>query len=381
MMVTLLLFAYCTGVFSSRRMQAHCVTDAAFRVIVADDIPNFRTISDFRKIHLTALSKLSLQALKLCQAAGLVKVGAFALDGSKVKANASRHKAMSYDRMCEQEERLRQEIMDLLTRAQTADDADDQQHGPDRSGDDLPQRESRRQKIQAAKAALEEQARIKAQTLADELPAKGQTPKFDPADAKPDAKAQRNFTDPESKIIKTSNKGWDQCGNAQVVTTEEQIIVACDVTNQGCYVQQLEPLLMRTVTYLTALDLTLKDSGATLLADAGYYSESNTQAALAAHFDPYIATQRLKHSKQLPEATDHVDALTPKQRMARKRRAKRGRETYSKRKWMVEPVFGQIKACRGFRQFLLRGLQQMQGEWSLLCLTRNLLKLFRGQPA
>ena len=387
MMVTLLLFAYCTGVFSSRRMQAHCVTDAAFRVIVADDIPNFRTISDFRKIHLTALSKLFLQALKLCQAAGLVKVGAFALDGSKVKANASRHKAMSYDRMCEQEERLRQEIKDLLTRAQTADDADDQQHGPDRSGDDLPQelarRESRLRKIQAAKAALEEQARIKAQAEADKLQAKGQTPNFDPAAAKPDAKAQRNFTDPESKIMKTSNKGWDQCGNAQVVTTENQIIVACDVTNQGSDVQQLEPLLVRTVTHLTALNLTLKDSGATLLADAGYYSESNTQAALAAHFDPYIATQRLKHGEQLPEATDDVDdaALTPKQSMARKLRTKRGRETYSKRKWMVEPVFGQIKACRGFRQFLLRGLQQMQGEWSLLCLTHNLLKLFRAQPA
>ncbi len=247
----------------------------------------------------------------------------------------------------------------------------------------MARRESRLQKIQAAKAALEEQARIKAQAEADELQAKGQTPNFDPAAAKPDPKSQRNFTDPESKIMKTSSKGWDQCGNAQVVTTEEQIIVACDVTNQGSDVQQLEPLLVRTVTNLTALDLTLKDSGATLLADAGYYSESNTQATVAAHFDPYIATQRLKHSEQLPEATDDVDdaALTPKQRMARTLRTKRGRETYSKRKWMVEPVFGQIKACRGFRQFLLRGLQQMQGEWSLLCLTHNLLKLFRAQPA
>lgn len=393
MMVTLLLFAYCTGVFSSRKIQARCVTDAAFRVIVADDIPNFRTISDFRKIHLAALSKLFLQALQLCQAAGLVKLGAFALDGSKVKANASRHKAMSYERMCEHETRLKQEIAELLQRAQATDDSEDQQHGTDRSGDELPaelaRRESRLKKIQAAKLALEEQARQVAQERADALVAAGKVPDFAVSEALPDPKAQRNFTDPESKIMKTSNKGWDQCGNAQIVTTEDQIIVACDVTNQANDVQQVEPMLAQTVENLATLGVTLPTVASPtierpeLLADAGYYSEANTLTATTAGFDPYLATQRLRHGEQLTDTTDSLDEskLTPKQRMARKLRTKKGRETYSKRKWMVEPVFGQTKACRGFRQFLMRGLEKMQGEWALVCLTHNLLKLFRAQPA
>lgn len=385
MMLTLLLYAYCTGVYSSRKIMARCQSDAAFRVIVGNDIPDFRTISDFRRIHLPVMNMLFVEVLRLCAEAGLMKVGRLALDGTKVKANASRHKAMSYDRMVQEEERLQKEIAELLEQAQQADEAEDKQHGKDGSGQEIPaelaRRESRLKKIQEAKAALEEQAKAKAKAHKEKLAAEGKTPRKDPEEAVPKDKDQRNFTDPESKIMKTSNKGFDQCGNAQAVANEQQIILAADVTNQTNDVQQVAPMLEQTQENLDAAGVEEKPKE--FLADAGYFSEENVKTVESSGMDPFIATQRLKHNETIPDAPKGriPKHLSVKQRMARKQRTKKGRETYSKRKWMIEPVFGQIKACRLFRNFSLRGLQQMQGEWTFVCLTHNLLKLASAAPA
>lgn len=395
MMLSLLFYAYSKGILSSRQIMKHCETNADFRVIVGDDIPNFRTISDFRKIHIESFTALFEEVLRLCREAGLGKLGLLTIDGTKIKANASRHKAMSYDRMAEEEQRLQAEIADLLAQAAAADDAEDRDLGADERGDELPselrRRESRLQKIQEAKRRLEERARAEAQAKAEALTAEGKQPTFDPTQAVPEPKAQINFTDPESRIMKTSNKGWDQCGNAQAIVSEDQLILACDVTNQANDVQQVVPLLEKLEENLQATGTSLATSPAAptvkpaFLGDAGYYSESNTRALEDAGLDPFLATQRLKHNERLPETEDDEGGddshLTAKQKMAKKVRSKRGRETYSRRKAIVEPVFGQIKGARGIRQFSMRGMKKMQGEWALICLTHNLLKLFRAQPA
>jgi transposase len=384
MMVTLLLYAYCSGVFSSRKIQGRCGVDVAFRVVVGEDIPDFRTISDFRKDNLAHMQSLFVQTLQVCAEAGLVKLGRVALDGAKVKANASRHKAMSYDRMKQDEQRLQQEIAELMAQATAADEADDEQFG-DRHGDELPdelaRRKSRLAKIREAREALEEAARQKAKDHVAKMEVEGRHHRTTPEDAVPHDKDQRNFTDPESKIMKTSNKGFDQCGNAQIVTTEDQVILAADVTNQANDVRQVQPMVEQLQSNVAAAELDGKVKE--FIADAGYFSAANTDAVTNAGMDPFIATQRLKHSEKIPECSKGRTPgdLTPKQLMARKLRTKKGRETYRKRKWMVEPVFGQIKACRGFRQFLLRSLKKMQGEWTLICLTHNLLKAFKAQPA
>jgi transposase len=391
MMVTLLLYSYCVGVYSSRRIQKHCERDAAYRVIVGNDVPNFRTISDFRKLHLVELQGLFVQVLKLCAEAGLVKVGLVSLDGTKVKANASRHKAMSYEYMQKEEERLRKEVTELLEKAQSADDTEDALHGPGARGDELPEelarRETRLAKIQEAKRALEEQARAAAEAeeerrLAEEEARRqsGESPRpRKPVDPTPDGKAQRNFTDPETKIMKVSNKGFDQCGNAQAVANEEQIILAADVTAAANDKQQVEPMVGQAQENLQAAGVE-KKIGA-LAADSGYYSEGNVSYLEDEEIDPYVATERLKHNEKMSSAPQGriPKDLTPQQRMARKLRTKKGLETYAKRKGMIEPIFGQIKQVRGFRQFLLRGLEKIRAEWRLICLTHNLLKLFGGQ--
>ena len=384
MMVTLLLYAYCSGVFSSRKIQSRCGVDVAFRVIVGEDIPDFRTISDFRKNNLEHMESLFVQTLMVCAQAGLVKLGRVALDGAKVKANASRHKAMSYDRMKEEEARLQQEIAELMAKADAADADDDGQFG-DRHGDELPdelaRRQSRLEKIRTAREALEAAATQKAEDHVAKMEAEGRNHRTDPEKAVPDDKAQRNFTDPESKIMKTSNKGFDQCGNAQAVATESQIIVAADVTDQANDVRQVEPMIEQMQSNIDAAQLNGRVKE--FIADAGYFSEDNVSAIESVGMNPFIATQRLKHNEQIPDSAKGrvPEHLSPKQRMARKLHTKKGRETYRKRKWMIEPVFGQIKACRGFRQFSLRGLKKMQGEWKLICLTHNLLKAFRANPA
>ena len=391
MMVTLLLYSYCVGVYSSRRIQRQCERDAAYRVIVGDDVPNFRTISDFRKLHLTELEGLFVEVLKLCAAAGLVKVGLVSLDGAKVKANASRHKAMSYEYMQKQEQRLHKEIAELLGKAKSVDEAEDALHGPDKRGDELPaelaRRETRLARIQEAKKVLETQAleaaraeEARRDSKDEERRAAGETPrKRKPVDTAPKPKAQYNFTDPESKIMKVSNRGFDQCGNAQAVANEAQIIIAADVTPQANDKQQVVPMVEQSQENLEAAGV--QDKIGAFDADTGYFSAGNVSYLVEEKIDPYIATERLKHHEKIPlvpKGRPPKD-LTAKQRMARKLRTKKGRETYAKRKGMIEPVFGQIKQARGFRQFLLRGMDKMRGEWRLVCMTHNLLKLFRSQ--
>jgi len=404
MMCMLLLYSYCYGAFSSRRIQARCERDAGYRVIVGTDIPDFRTISDFRKIHLKALSGLFLQVLALCREAGLVKLGHVALDGTKIKANASRHKAMSYDRMKQDEQRLQKEIDALLEQAEQVDREEDSKFG-NRRGDELPaelaRRESRLKKIRQAKAALEERARAKSQEeKARKAPPKGssgQPPESsagEPASAEPqgkstpvvpDDKAQYNFTDPTSSIMKANNKGWDQCGNAQaVVDGENQIILAGDVTNQANDKRQVQPMMGQAIENIEATQSPEEEAaiGAASM-DSGYFSEENIGWLEEHEIDGYVATERIKHNERVPEAPRGRPPadLTAKEKMARKRRTKKGRATYARRKSIVEPVFGQIKRCRGFVQFLLRGMEKMRGEWSLVCLTHNLLKLFRARLA
>jgi transposase len=391
MMVALLLYSYCRGVFSSRKIMQACQERISFKVIVGDDIPDFRTISDFRKLHLTELKGLFVQVLRLCQEAGLVKLGHIALDGTKIKANASRHKAMSYGRMLKEEERLTQEITELLEKAEAVDRQEDAEYGKDRRGDELPEelgrRQSRLQRIQEAKKALE----AKAKAAADEIQQQREQ-----EDAGKDKNSQRgrkhkavlevpadnkqyNFTDPESHIMKANNKGWDQCGNAQAaVDGQNQIITACDVTDQSNDKQQFEPMLAQAQENV-GRDKEIKSASA----DSGYFSESNVQFAEAMKIDVYIATGRIKHNDVIPEAPRGrpPKGLTVEEKMVRKLHTKKGREIYSKRKSIVEPVFGQIKRVRGFIQFSLRGLVKMRGEWAIVCLTHNLLKLFRAQYA
>jgi transposase len=383
MMVALLLYCYATGTRSSRKIMRRCHVDVACRVIVGDDIPDFRTISDFRKIHLARLETLFVEVLKLCALAGLARVGTIALDGTKVKANASRHKAMSYDRMKSEAIRLKEEIAKLLAEAAATDKAEDLEHGPDRHGDELPDELARRQgrlaKIRQAKKLLEERARAEAAEEAARRQAEGKSPPATlPAEAVPGRKDQINFTDPESRIMKASNKGWDQCGNAQAVTNEHQIILAADVTDQANDVRQTVPMVDQARANLDAAGVT--DAIKAALGDAGYYSETNAADLKQRGIEPYLATERLKHHEKIaaaPRGRIPKD-LSAKRRMARKLRTKVGREMYAKRKGMIEPIFGQLKQVLGFRQFSMRGLLSMRGEWRLMATVHNLLKLWRN---
>jgi transposase len=369
MMVTVLLYAYCTGIYSSRKIAARLEDSVAFRYLAAENQPDFRTISDFRKRHSAALAGLFTQVLRVCRQAGLVKLGRVAIDGTRMKANASKHKAMSYGRMQEKEAALEQEIAELLRRAEQVDRDEDAQHGPDRRGDELPaelaRRESRRQKIGEAKAALEAEAREHAIRAGK-----------DPTQASPSPKAQRNFTDPESKIQKTAD-GFIQGYNAQAaVDATAQVIVAHDVTPMAADVGHLLPLV-------TAIGRTLRQRPRQVLADAGYCSEENLLTLAEKGIAPYIATGRQKHTEgQAPALRGRPPAnLTRRDRMARTLRTMQGRAVYACRKAIVEPVFGQIKQARGFRQFLRRGQRAVQHEWALICTAHNLLKLHRAVRA
>jgi transposase len=363
MMVAVLLYAYATGTYSSRKIARRLVEDVAMRFLAAGNQPDFRTLSDFRKRHGTALGALFTQVLRLCRRAGLVKLGQVAIDGTRVKANASKHKAMSYGRMTEQEAALQAEIAELLRRAEQADRDEDARYGADRRGDELPaelaRRESRLRKIQEAKAALEAEARAQAAQAGK-----------DPVEATPAPKAQRNFTDPESKIQKTAD-GFIQGYNAQAaVDGHAQVIVAQTVTPMAADVGHLVPLV-------TATTDTLRRRPRRVLADAGYCSEENLQTLADRGIDGYIATGRLKHTEwQAPAPRGRPPAhLTRRARMARKLRTLKGRAVYACRKAIVEPVFGQIKHARRFRQFLRRGERAVQHEWALICTVHNLLKL------
>jgi len=364
MMVKALLYAYCTGVVSSRKIERRLCEDIAFRVLAANNTPDFRTISDFRKDHLRALAGLFLQVLKLCQKAGLVKLGHVALDGTKVKANASKHKAMSYKRMKEEEARLEDEVAELLKRAKAVDEEEDHRYGKGRRGDELPKelafRESRLKKIREAKEALEEEAKREASANKKHT-------------GLPDDKAQRNFTDPESRIMPApGGKHFIQAYNAQAaVDSTHQVIVAAEVTNKPTDRGQAEPMM--EVVKVNTGKLPRQMS-----ADAGYFSSDAVKNLTAQGIDVYMPPDKIGHRLTLPPAPRGriPKGLSIVDRMRRKLRTKKGKERYGLRKELPEPVFGQIKQARGFRQFLLRGNDKVSGEWKLICTGHNLLKLF-----
>ena len=367
MMTKVLVYAYCVGIFSSRRIQRRLAEDVGFRVLAAGNAPDFRTIADFRKTHLSALTGFFEQVLELARTMGAARLGRVALDGTKIKANASKHKAMSYQRMGEKQRQLRTEVEDLLARAEAVDTAEDAQYGAARHGDDLPaelqRRESRLARIREAKTVLK--ARAKEAAVAAGQPAES---------AKPDPKAQYNFTDPESRIMKGPD-GFVQAYNAQLAVDDRQFIVGQAVTQACNDKKQLVPMI-------TIIEEQSGETPAVLLADAGYCSDANLAAIADTSIDAYISTRKQKHGEPpgrpgpcprgpLPKTATRVD------RMSRKLHTKAGAAVYAARKAIVEPVIGQIKQARGFRQFLLRGLAKVQGEWSLVCTTHNILKMYR----
>lgn len=380
MMTALLLHGYASGVYSSRRIARAAVERADFMMIVAGDPPDFRTISEFRKRHLQALAGLFVQVLKLAQKAGLVKLGHVALDGTKIKANASKHKAMSYERMKKREAELKAEVERWLKAAAAADAEEDKLYGNKR-GDEMPDwvadKEKRLAKIRAAKAELEAEAKAAAaeeerrraeaekRRIAEGRKKNGKTPA--PPRAAPEGKAQRNFTDPESRILKTRD-GYIQGYNAQAaVDAKVQIIVAHGLTASMSDHGQLVGLIDGIHTNLGA-----KPREAS--ADSGYLSEANLQAMVDRGIGAYVATGRAKHPT---EAKRKIGGpLTQAMRDKLKRAGWRSR--YRLRKQIVEPVFGQIKQARGFRQFLLRGIEKVTAEWAMICIAHNLTKLARA---
>ena len=366
MMVKVLLYGYCIGVASSRRIAQRLHEDIAFRVLAANNTPDFRTISDFRKDHLGALSGLFLQVLAFCQRAGLVKLGHVALDGAKVRANASRHKAMSYRRMKEKETQLAAEVAELLRRAQEVDDEEDHRYGKDKRGDELPEelafRKGRLEKIREAMAALEAEAQAAAEAEGKEHP------------GVPDDKAQRNFTDAESRIMPApGGRDFLQAYNCQaVVDHAHQVIVAARATNHSSDQQQAVVMIEETIRNTGVMPREVS-------ADAGYYSAKAVDELYALGVDAFVAPEQTRHGRVVPPAPRGriPRQLSPRDRMRRKLQTRRGRQRYALRMETVEPVFGQIKQGRGFRQFLLRGLEKVNGEWSLICTGHNLFKLFR----
>ena len=394
MMLKLLVYGYCQGVRSSRRIERATYDDVAFRFLSADQHPDHDVIASFRRRHLKVLPSLFAQVLRLCREAGLAKLGHVALDGTKVKANASKHKAMSYGRMVEEEKKLVEEIEKLLREAESTDDDEDDRYGKGRRGDELPEelarRESRLKKIREAKAALEEQAREKAEHEAAEARPKNEERarkraagkrvgrpfnEPDPEEAKPEGKAQRNFTDPESRIMRDgATKGFVQAYNAQAaVDSGSQIIVAAELTQQAVDSRQL-------INMLVKVGANTGEMPKTVTADAGYFSEANVTAPVLAGIDLYIPPNQREKGP-----TKETGMGTPQtivaQAMRDKLKTDTGKAIYKLRKAIVEPVFGQIKEARGIRAFLLRGYEKASAEWQLICLTHNLLKLYRAQPA
>jgi transposase len=397
MMVSLLVYAYCTGKPSSRRIERATYEDVAFRVLAGDRHPDHDTIAEFRKTHLAALAGLFTQVLAVCREAGLVKLGHIAIDGTKMKANASKHKAMSYERMGESEKKLEEEVQKLLQEAERIDAEEDAEHGKGRRGDELPEelqrRDSRLRKIREAKAALEKEAKEKAAEKGEESAAKhaererqaaekgkkATGPKPQPATpekAKPEPKAQRNFTDPESRIMPDgANKGaFLQGYNAQIaVDAEAQIIVATHVTQATNDVRQLVPMAEAIVRNVGALATTTS-------ADTGYFSAQNIAHPSLAATELLIPPERHKHGREPATVVEQDDS--PAAKMRNRLAEPEARAKYKMRKAIVEPVFGQIKEARGLRRFLMRGLAAVAAEFDFIALTHNLLKLFRrgGRP-
>jgi transposase len=437
MMTLLLLYAYCVGIVSSRRIERACYEDLAFRVLTGNQQPDHSRISEFRRQNLDALSGLFVQILRFCQEVGMVSLGHVALDGTKVQANASKHKAMSHERMLKAEAQLEKEIKELMRKAEILDAQEDSKYGKGKLGSDLPKELQRRQdrlaKIFQARKAMEAEAaaaaardrakqataaeaaaadalaaehadaseqqklrdkadrsRKKAEAAKDLAIEKAQEAGLDPdgldpqpadampqrglahrSDGSPKASTQRNFTDPDSHIMKSDGNMLQGYNCQAAVDGDHQVIVAMGVSNQPPDVEHLEPMLERTIANTGACP-------ETFIADAGYWSEDNVSACEKRGADPHISTGRQKHGQPPPAICGPIPkGLDAKGKMARKLRKKEGREIYAKRKTIVEPVFGQTKEARGLRRFLLRGLEKVNSEWTIWGMTHNLNKLWR----
>jgi transposase len=384
MMTALLLYAYSQGVYSSRKIEKGCFERLDFMAVTAMNKPDHTTISEFRRVHLKELEGLFVQILKLCQRAELVRLGHVSLDGTKMKANASKHKAMSYERMIEEEKKLRAEVKRWLDEAEREDEEDNGKHGRSKRGDELPDwvanKEKRLEKIREAKHRLEQEAKAEAGRIAAERAAKerelghamsGFAPRA--LAGVPEPTAQTNFTDPESRIMKVRD-GYEQAFNCQLaVDAESHVVVANEVTTQQNDNHQLVPLLDEITTVV--------GRPRELSADVGYCSEGNLAAINKRKIRGFIATGRQSHGAASP--TGHEEWSRRPLACAMRARLRRGglRSRYRLRKQTVEPVIGQIKEARGFRRFLLRGLEKVTGEWSLLCTVHNMLKLALGRAS
>ncbi len=373
MMLKVLVYAYATGTFSSRKIARKLHEDVAYRVLGVDNFPAHRTISDFRQRHLPEFNDLFVQVVQTAQEVGLVKLGTVAVDGSKVKANASKRKAMSYKRMKEEERRLRKEIRDLMTKAKKADDQEDKRYGKDRRGDELPaelaRREDRLRTIHAARRRLEarqrEADREKGREPGDQDGAGKSGRPFKRAFGEPEAKAQENFTDPESRIMKRGSSGYEQCYNTQIAVDEaEQIIVAVGVTQSAADVHQLEPLIDK-------IKETIGQHPDKALADAGYRSEPNLQLLEEKGIEGFVAMGREKSGAPKEPAPENEATC----RMGKKMKTDRAKKHYRKRKYLAEPPFAWIKSVMGFDRFSLRGLGKVTSEWDLACLAANLKRM------
>jgi len=384
MMTGLLFYAYATGATSSRVIERKCVEDVAFRVLSADQKPDHDTVATFRRVHLEALAGLFIQVLELCQEAGLVKLGHVALDGTKIKANASKHKAMSYGHMKKKEPELANLVAELLKQAEQVDQEEDRKYGKGVRGDELPEvlahRQTRLAKLREAKAALEARAKARAEEARreeEEDRRKRQEAGLGKKSGKkaeireePEDKEQRNFTDPESRIMVNGQKAFIQGYNAQAAVDHvHQVIVACDVTNMAPDQPQLVGMVDR-------IEANTGRRPEELSADAGYFSEANVQALVDLGIDPLIPAKRQKHGDRQAPPEPPGDDATWKEKMTYKLATEDGRERYALRKVTVEPVFGQTRT-RGLVRFWMRGLRNVKPEWTLWCLTHNLLKVWR----
>ena len=387
MMLKLVLYSYSIGVTSSREMERRCYTDVAFRWLSANIAPDHRSISRFRRRHLDVLKDLFLQVLRLCGEAGLIKLGRIALDGTKLRANASRRKAMSYDYITPRIEQLEKEVAEILAEAEAIDEAEDKTFGVNNRGDEVPaelaRRESRLSKLRAAKEAIEADAKQKAKEQAKRNSTKKgkDTSEIEEAateaeeTAVADPKAQRNFTDPESRMMKT-NDGYHYAYNGQAVVDEKsQVIIAAEITQAASDVNQLMEMIASTKENLESIGI--DDTARVLLVDAGYCSKENLEEIAKAGINALIATGRLKHNERVPDAPRGriPKNATDKERMARRLRTKSGRKDYARRKAIVEPVFGQMKVRQQAGHLRLRGVAGATGEWTLHAICHNLRKL------
>jgi len=391
MMTKLLIYSYCVGVTASRKIEIKLQEDIAFRYLAAGNFPDFRTISDFRKIHIDTLEDLFVQVLQLCNAAGLVKLGTVALDGMKVEANASLQNSKHYETLCKEEERLRQKVRELLQKTEQIDQEEDRLYGEDKRGDELPpglrKRKERLQRIREAKEQLERRQQQRHENYQNNLRERDEKEKRTgkrlrgrkphPVSNEPGGKLKANTTDPDSRVMKT-RKGFVQAYNGQaVVDTDDQIIVACDLVQDENDKHQQLPMLEKLKTYLGRMPRKLT-------MDAGYWDEQRLKQ-LDEAIDLYVATDKdwkeRKKMREKPAPRGRIPHdLSYKERMERKLLTKKGKEVYKKRGCSVEPVFGQIQN-RGLKRLLLRGLRKGKGEWFLMCLSHNVLKLWKAQAA